>query len=608
MHRTSLFASTSVKPLDISVQPREQERPLTRIELQIQLQDCARRKDWSALQNILTAYPDTYQPESLGEPHPVLELDLADTRELGDLAEHLPPDARLPVFVVRGADLRAPDQRIAQLTAHRHSYGLRLENCTVECDVIELFAKGARQGQEAGHTGLRELGWTNDRLPSVNQLFARDLDHQTFERHVAQCKAGESNLDELIAQSPQLEAFSLSGLIPIPTDTTDTGSNKAYGLLSLDNLLEALSKTPLKLLHLDNISRDCFRYDGGSAKGLDAWAASKTIGLQMLHLSRWNMGQAHEDPKVNRGELELLGASGLVRSEHGPIQLQCVELNDCDRLAEALGRTLTKRNTRTSVAWTMDGSGTDHGWDLFSRRLMVGEPPLAGGLKAPLALELRRPNGEDLNCLATNLMRFGMLTSLRVDGVAATDDSGSTSDRGPDVSALKMDTLLTQLGDQPNLTRLELDDVLTLLATTLPLHIAEQVAELRRAEEWQNRALHRTGKRNPALAMEYRSSLDQLRSLVDEDKAKHAAKTRQQAEWYAQLCGQVRQTRLERTGQRFVAYGFDLGHSHRLDRDVAAVIARQLDRHPGELGESLLSVALTHQANQAAWAAASREV
>jgi len=608
MHRTSSNRLTTVNALSTATPASPQETQPARADIRIQLQDCVRRKDWSALQNILTAYPDTYQPEGPGETHPVLELDLADTRELGDLAEHLPPDAHLPVLVVRGADLRTPDQRIAQLTAHRHSFGLRLENCTVECDVIQQLAEGARQGQEAGHPGLRELAWTNDRLPSVNQLFSRDLDDQTFERNVARCTAGESNLDELIAQSPRLEAFSLSGLIPIPTDTTDTGSNKPYGLLSLNNLLKALSKTPLKQLHLDNISRDCFRFDGDSAEGLDAWVASKTIGLQMLHLSRWNMGQVHEDPKVNRGELELLGTSGLTRSEHGPIQLQCVELNDCDRLAEALGRTLTKRNARTSVAWTMDGAWPDHGWELFSRSMMVGEPPLAGGLKAPLALELHRPHGEDLNCLATNLMRFGMLTSLRVGGVAATDDSGSASDRRPDVSALEMDTLLTQLGDQPNLMRLELDDVLTLLSTTLPLHIAEQVAELRRAEEWQERDLLRAGKRNRTLAMEYRSSLDQLRSLVDEDKAKHAAKTRQQAEWYAQLCGQVRQTRLEQTGQRFVASGFDLGHSHRLDRDVAAVIARQLDRHPGELGESLLSVALTNQANQAAWVAASREV
>jgi hypothetical protein len=36
---------------------------LPRAELCSQLQDCARRKDWPALQNVLTAYPATYEPD-----------------------------------------------------------------------------------------------------------------------------------------------------------------------------------------------------------------------------------------------------------------------------------------------------------------------------------------------------------------------------------------------------------------------------------------------------------------------------------------------------------------------------------------------------------------
>ena len=116
--------------------------------------------DWDRAQRFETIVPHTIE-EAYEVADAVSRGDLADIRELGDLAERLPPDAHLPVFVVRGADLRAPDQRIAQLTAHRHSFGLQLENCLIDLPCMDVLTQGAQRALAAGYPGLRVLGCTH---------------------------------------------------------------------------------------------------------------------------------------------------------------------------------------------------------------------------------------------------------------------------------------------------------------------------------------------------------------------------------------------------------------------------------------------------------------
>lgn len=578
MQRTSSTRLTTTSALSTATPASSNDSSPQRAELRNQLQDCARRKDWPALQNTLAAYPDTYRTEGPDQAHPVLELDLADTRELGDLAEHLPPDAHLPVFVVRGADLRAPDQRIARLTAHRHSFGLRLENCQIDQPCMDVLTQGAQQAHAAGHPGLRVLGCTHAQAVSADTLFSISLEDDERDAHRQQCGLLDIGIQDLIQASPCLETFALTGLVPIESTPQDNGQLYTHGVIDLQPVFGALARTPLRQLHLDNCCSFNFNQNLGVDEDWSTWANSTSVSIRHIQLTRWCLDQ---DPGEDGKSLDLLllGA-GISDPAHGPICVECADMAEAAPACLGLATALLRRNAEVHVQWDCRGTphpyfgcytkenGRDEAWYSFHEKVLGSCSSKSGDFQAPLSVKLIRPHTLDLICMSDAVQHFKNIRALtvvdnqRVDYRAA-DNPELVRDREQRVVAFLQD-----LEQQPQLIELDLGHLLDNLA--------------------QERLLAAATIRGPQSHLPLGQYSDQ--ELQD---------------YYQGLQTQIEQeARRDRIAAEMTAHGLDLGGDTPLIADVASVIARQLQGARGELGESLLSVALTNTTNYAAWEAA----
>lgn len=578
MSPTSLSAYRPITPQVTCAPPADPGNPANRTKLRTLLQDCARRKDWRALHDILAACPDTFKTERHGEPHPVLELDLADARELGDLAEHLPPDAQLPVFVVRGADLLAPDQRIAQLTAHRHSLGLKLENCTVDFGVMLVLTQGATRGQAAGYPGLRVLGCTHTQAMSVCRLFAAGLTADEYEAHEDQCGMLDTGIDQLIGASPHLEVFSMTGLVPSDLMCWANDAELSHVIIDLQPVFAALARTPLRQLHLDNCSSYNFGADTDAMDGWQSWHNSSTVSIQRLELTRWCL-QARGMTPTEAGVLLFLGAAGISGSDRGPVSVECAGMADAPRAAAALGRALRHRHADTTIRWSLTGAfiRSDHldeadcSWEAFCMALVPAPAPSNSGFREPLSLTLRHAHPLDLEPLLERLDDMIHLRSLKFENNERIerDDPSDT-----DVCCRRLravDRLLDTLKRQKNLMALDLDYS---FKPPGPYQNCEQ-SEAHRAR------------------------------IAQRD----AARCHQQSRQYQVLVNQIAtDNRRDRIAGKMATLGLDLGQGGRIISDVSTVIARHIDGDRGHLGQSLWSMAQTNQLNHETWSMASRQI
>lgn len=567
---------------------------LPRAELCSQLEDCARRKDWPALQNVLTAYPATYETESPGEARPVLELDLADTRELGDLAEHLPPDAHLPVFVVRGADLRAPDQRIAQLTAHRHSFGLQLENCLIDLPCMDVLTQGAQRALAAGYPGLRVLGCTHAQAVSADTLFSVSLEDDERDAYRQQCGMLDIGIQHLIQASPCLETFALTGLVPIESTPQDNGQLYTHGVIDLQPVFGALARTPLRQLHLDNCCSFNLNQNVGVDEDWSTWADSTSVSIQHIQLTRWCLDNGCADGEARLRY--LLGGKGISRPVHGAIHVECADVIQAANASWVLGHALRRRNAEVHVQWECRGTPDqgirifgeenhkDESWYAFYTTLLGTDlPSFIDVFRAPLAIKLIRPQMIDLIRMTDAMMWFKNIRALTVANNRRTnwreaDGPGLVQDRESRVvqqmryRERRLVELLQTLEGQPQLIELDLDHLLDNLA--------------------QERLLAAATITEPQSHLPLGKYSDQ--ELQDYDQG---------------LQTQIEQeARRDKIAAEMTAHGLDLGGDTPLIADVASVIARRLQGARGVLGESLLSVALTNTTNYAAWEAASQRV
>lgn len=593
MQRTSSTRLTTVNPLSITPLASPDDTQPSRGELRSQLQDCAHRKDWSALQNILAAYPDTCQTKGPGKAHPVLELDLADTRELGDLAEQLPPEAHLPVFVVRGADLRAPDQRIAQLTAHRHSFGLRLENCQIDQPCMDVLTQGAQQAHAAGHPGLRVLGCTHAQAVTADTLFSGALDDDERDIHRSKCGLLDIGIQDLIQASPHLESFALTGLVPIESMPGENGQQHTHGVIDLQPVFGALARTPLRQLHLDNCCSFNLNQNVGVDEDWSTWADSTSVSIQHIQLTRWCLDKEYGDGEARLRY--LLGGKGISRPVHGAIHVECADVVQAAHASWALGQALRRRNAEVHVQWECrvnpdpdirilgEEIHKDESWCAFYSTLLGTDlPKLVDVFRAPLAIKLIRPQMIDLirmtdvlkwfkNIRALTVANNGRTNWIEAEGPELVQDRESRLVQQMQYREHRVVELLKSLEGQPQLIELDLGHLLDNLA--------------------QERLL-------AAATITEPQSHPPLGKYSDQRLQKYYQGLKTQIE---------REARRDRIAAEMTAHGLDLGGDSLLIADVASVIARQLQGARGELGESLLSVALTNTTNYAAWEAAASD-
>lgn len=622
MHRVSRSSTISSTRVQVSAPDLATSSHSTiQEQRQAQVQDAASRKDWSAVQNILTAHPDTFQATPLASDHPKLILDVADTRELGDFVEHLPPDAHLPTVVVRGASLVDLDQRITRLTAHRHSHGLRLENCHLDWQVVELLAQGAQEGQALGHVGLRELGWTNDQTPTADELFGSHQPNARFTENQSKFDLGVSNLDEIIRQSPHLEAFALSGIIPIGCDEGE--NNECFRALLPSNLMGALASTPLKRLDLHNFywvaMQDTEDQDAADWK---AWASSPTVSLDRLHLSHWCMGGVKSGDNLDVNIRNLLGATGIRKGHERPFELSCAHMPEAGDMGETLGKALRERNSALTVQWTSVDAIDDDTWAAFSRQLFAPGCKAGGSFDAPLVLHLDGLQATSILELKNQLPRVTQLKRL-----TATADCRNAEVLYPvminSADGLEgFEKLLDEVGNQPLLESVNLDQPIDTFCQMLGKLKPDEQYEKKisgidtRIEELnaQVKAVREAVKQGALSRFKGASAIRDHKEHITELKIKrqklveHRGREARLQLQYAQLKQTVALNNTRDEGAtHMVQRGFDLGYAIPMDRDVSAVIARQFQGARGDLGNALLPLALTNQYNYQGWRGAQAE-
>lgn len=563
MRSTSRSAPNVVTSPFTPLQPPPRPAPPSGHTLQDQLQALAQQKDWAAFGTLLAYCPDAYPRRDAAEPAVVLELDITDSSDLGNLADHLPPNAHLPVFMVRGADLSVPDRRIARLTAHRHSLGLQFESCLLDSGVIDVLTQGALEGQAAGHAGLWMLGCTHIQAPAVNTLFSPTLSNDERERHRLECLMVDIGIQDLILASPGLKAFALTGLAPLHLDPDPQDGRGRYRIIDLQPVLRALAHTPLRQLHLDNCCSFNLDQNTDVTDGWAAWEGSEQIAIQQIRLTRWCL-----DDKTDDFVQRMWSARGIAGAALGPVLVECADVAQAGRVGSVLGESLRRRGAEVHVRWELSatpGSDMDHGyaedarWCMFARMLLRPAPADGKAFKAPLSLTLVHPHTTDLTVLMEPLAQFRNLRSLTVVGYHILNGSALCR-------LQELNRLLRGLESQDKLGGLDLGPVL---------------------EDVHSAALQASG-----------SCASDVQSEVEASSARyHSVKNR--IEW---------KLHRDRIAERMVSRGLDLGHGDRLIGDVSTVIAQHLQGPPGELSTSLLAVALTNRKNHAAWEAASHEI
>lgn len=625
MNPASIITSASLTPSGLHRANTTATQYQTNTQRREALQEFVDRKDWKAMQTLLTECPDTYRQDGrdVDQRH-ALELHGLNIRELGDFAEHFPADAWMPALMINWCDLSGIDTRIQGLTAHRYSHGLWMDNSGIGHEALHQLIEGARQCRLAGHVGLRELGFMFTVVPSMDQMLSRSLPEADFNQDWYQLGPILSELDQLIALSPSLRSFAISGMVPVAQSANEGVVSPRFALVMFDNLLGALSRTPLERLQIDNCSRGNFCYTGDVPIGLHEWEHSKTVAVNELFLTRWNLSQSSADPHLAIGEQRLLGADGILRAGQDWLHLTCHDLHQAAEAARVLANVLIERDSPTTVCWTLNGKEADKTWAAFADHLFTSNDDHPARFGALLELQLTCPHREDLHHLTAGLEHFRHLASLVIDDQAA--DEAALNDFASFTTWEKStQTLISSLGKQPFLNRLDIEDLFDELSRTRETcvnHVFQQlnhavIHHLLFGSHQPSRADDSVGGpgriANPALTQSTSDlqKLQEIRDVVMEYEHGHTDHRKMLNHSYQRLLSSIeRGVRQDRIARHMSEAGLDLGYHHVLDRDVSTVLVGHLrpSWKRGELGHAVLPIALTNKTNYTAWALAARKV
>lgn len=366
------------------------------------VQACVLQRDWTALHETLVRHPDAFA----GQPdHLPLSLDNVSTRDLGDFAAALPPQAHLPVISLQGGDLTEPDQRISALTAHRYSWGLRLDNCRVVDAVWTLLADGARQGQAAGHRGLLELAWTATNHPGPDLWFGSQVPMPQRLEHIDGIEPMASEVSALIAASSQLSTVSLSGVVA------------DRHLIALAPVLAALACTRVQRLSLALLSSSHFSKDIADEP---AWAAWKNadIALEELHLSGWSAWTGVGSTAEHEGLMALFSSRALQSASGRGLQVVCRDMDRFPLALTALGQAMARRRAPLGLDWDCC---TDHQLDWLAPLHPRPRSSHTASNPAALSLSIHHLPRPALRELDAHVAALPQLHSLRL-GLAPPDN------------------------------------------------------------------------------------------------------------------------------------------------------------------------------------------